>query len=196
MMYKAKSGAGHKFKALALMPMLALALGVAGAPVVRAAVSTIGSSEISIGKFNENPPQGQIAVQRFKVMNINNDGVETTVVVRGEGLGNSLTVSGGTFTNKGKTYRAKSLRCDMTDGVASITAVFPFSDEFRRSSMTLNVNGNEIPFELEEFFENSRSAAIGSNASSASELKALSTYGIASMLVDRQNNAIRITSRK
>lgn len=155
MMYKAKSGAGQKFKALALMPMLALALGVAGAPVVRAAVSTIGSSEISVGKDNENPPQRQIAVRRFKVMNINNDGVETTVVVRGEGLGNSLTVSGGTFTNKGKTYRAKSLRCDMTDGVASITAVFPFSDEFRRSSMTLNVNGDEIPFELEEFFKNS-----------------------------------------
>ena len=196
MMYKAKSGAGQKFKALALVPMLALALGVAGAPVVRAAVSTIGSSEISVGKDNENPPQRQIAVRRFKVMNINNDGVETTVVVRGEGLGNSLTVSGGTFTNKGKTYRAKSLRCDMTDGVASITAVFPFSDEFRRCSMTLNVNGDEIPFELEEFFKNSRSAAIGSNSSSASELKSLSTQGIASMVVDRQNNAIRITSRK
>lgn len=54
MMYKEKSGAGRKFKALALVPMLALALGVAGAPAVRAAVSTISSSDVSVSKDTKN----------------------------------------------------------------------------------------------------------------------------------------------
>ncbi len=54
MMYKEKSGAGRKFKALALVPMLALALLVAGVPAVRAAVSTISNSGVSVSEGNEN----------------------------------------------------------------------------------------------------------------------------------------------
>ena len=59
MMYKSKSGAGSKLKALALVPMVALALGVATVPAVKAAVSTISNSEVSPDKGNENLPSLQ-----------------------------------------------------------------------------------------------------------------------------------------
>ncbi len=49
MIYKLKSGAGRKFKVLALVPTVALALGLVSVPAVRAAVSAIGSSTISAG---------------------------------------------------------------------------------------------------------------------------------------------------
>ncbi len=155
MMYKSKSGAGRKFKALALVPMLALALCVVSVPAVRAAVSTISSSTISADKGSETPAQSKIGSQNFKVKRFSNYGNETTIVIKGENLGNTLTVSGGTFTTMGKTYRAKAMNCDMTDGNAIITIVFPFTSEYENSSMTLNVNGKEVSLDLESFFNNS-----------------------------------------
>ena len=152
MMYKAKSGAGRKWKALALVPMLALALCLTEVPAVRAAVSTLGTFKVSDGKVSENPSQDKTLVQYFKVVNINNNDGKTTVVIKGEGLGDNLTVSGGTFTTEGKTYKAKSLDCAMTDGKATITATFPFLTVFDNVRMTLNINGEEIPFNLENFF--------------------------------------------
>lgn len=154
MMYKAKSGAGRKWKALALVPMLALALGLTGVPAIRAAVSTISTLKVSDGKNSENPSKDKTTVQYFKVVNVNNKDGKTTVVIKGEGLGNSLTVSGGTFTTDGKKYKAKSLNSSLTDGNATITAVFPFITEFDKVSMTLNINGDDIPFDLENFFNN------------------------------------------
>lgn len=59
MMYKSKSGAGRKFKALALVPVLSLALCVVSVPAVRAVVSTISSSTISVDKVSENPEAQQ-----------------------------------------------------------------------------------------------------------------------------------------
>lgn len=154
MMYKAKSGAGRKWKALAMVPMLALALGVTGVPAVQAAVSTISTLKVSDGKNSKNPSKDKKTVQYFKVVNVNNYDGKTTVVIKGEGLGDNLTVSGGTFTTGGKKYKAKSLDCSMTDGKASITAEFPFITEFDKVKMTLNINGDEIPFDLENFFNN------------------------------------------
>lgn len=46
MMYKEKNAAGPRFKALVLVPVLAIALGLTGIPVVRAAVSAISGSEV------------------------------------------------------------------------------------------------------------------------------------------------------
>ena len=62
MMYKSKSGAGSKLKALALVPMVALALGVATVPAVKAAVSTISNSEISLDKGNQNSQSNQVSL--------------------------------------------------------------------------------------------------------------------------------------
>lgn len=151
MMYKEKSGAGRKIKALALVPMLASALCVAAVPAVRAAVSTISSSELSVNKGSKDVSQNQTGAQVFKVKNISNSDNTTTVTITGEGLGNNITVSGGTFTTNGKTHRATSLQFNMTDGVAVIKVVFPFTKRNKKSSMTLNVNGEEIPFDLENF---------------------------------------------
>lgn len=155
MMYKQKSGAGSKIKALALVPMLALALGVATVPAVRAAVSTISSSDVSVDKSSENPASDKIPVKGFSVKNLNNSDGKTTITIKGEGLGDHLTVSGGTFTTMGKTYQANTLQCNMTDGEAIVTATFPFTDSYENSSMTLTVNGKELLFNLEDFFNNS-----------------------------------------
>ena len=163
MMYKEKSGAGRKLKALALVPMLSLALGVVAVPTVRAAVSAISSSEISVDKVNKNLPQDKIDEYRFKIKNFNNNGNKTTIVVRGENFGKTLTVSGGTFTTKGKTYYANSMRCDMTNGTAVITVTFPFTSEYDKSSMTLTVNGEELSLDMEDFFNNARTVLIESN---------------------------------
>lgn len=167
MIYKSKSGAGRKFKVLALVPTVALALGLVSVPAVCAAVSAIGSSTISAGKGSENSLQNNVGDKRFQVTNINNNGIETTVTVIGRGLGGHLTVSGGTFTNNGRTYRTKSMSCNMTDSVATITVTFPFSDEYKNASMTLTVHEEEIPFDLENFRNNAQSMVVGSNPTSA-----------------------------
>lgn len=222
MMYKEKSGAGRKLKALALVPVPALVLVLAGVPAVRAAVSTISNSEVSVGKGSKKLPEREISVQRYKVASINNDGKKTIVVIRGENLGSNLTVSGGTFTNNGRIYKANALNCEMSDGTATITATFPFSEKYKNPKMTLSVNGEEIPFLLEEFFNNSQSVVVGSNAGSSKstitingksssmpvgmkifldgkeigECEMPDTDNIASVTVDRRSNSIRITTRK
>lgn len=150
MMYKEKSGAGRKIKALALVPMLALALGVAAVPEVRAIVSTIGSSGLTVNSDVDNG--GMV----FAVTNLNNNGNVTRVTIKGKGLGDNMIVSGGTFTTMGKTYKANGMEFNLTDGEGTITVTFPFMSEFENSSMTLMVNGEEIPFNLENFFNHSR----------------------------------------
>lgn len=168
MMYKEKSGAGRRLRALALVPMLALALFVAGVPAVRAAVTTIGDSDVSIDKGSENPSQDKkITVQYFKVTKLNNDGNNTTVVVKGKSPGNTMTVSGGTFTNKGKTYRANAINFDMMNDDVTITTQFPCSDEYRKPRMALTINGEEVPFDLEEFFSSTHNVADENNSGKA-----------------------------
>lgn len=156
MMYKEKSSAGRKLKALALVPALALTLSLAGMPAVHAAVSTIRNSEVSVSKDSEKSQNGAAGVQIFKVKEINNFDNKTTVVIKGKNLGNNLTVTGGTFTTMGKTYEAKSLSCNMTDGEATITVSFPFISVFDNVKMTLVINGEEIPFDLEDFFNKNK----------------------------------------
>lgn len=206
MMYKVKSGAGSKFKALALVPMLALALGVAGIPAVHSTVSTIRNSNVSVGKSSEISPQSQVTAQIFKVTNINTDGKLTTVVIRGENLGNNLTTSGGTFTNGNSTYHANSLECKKTNGIATITARFPFSEKLKDPKMTLIVNGEEIPFDLKDF-TNGYQYAVSVNSSSlpddieiyldgkkitASEMEKISPDNIKSITVDKNKKSIYI----
>ena len=159
MMYKEKSCAGRKFKALALVPMFALALGVTSVPAVRAAVSVISSSDVTVGKVSENPTKGQV-VRVYKVSNIVADDGRTVVVIKGDNLGSSITVSGATFTNDGKKYQANTLNCNMTDGNATIAAVFPFSGKLKKPKMTLMVNGEEVPFNLEDFGKDDGSVRV------------------------------------
>lgn len=162
MMYKEKSGAGRKFKALALVPVLALVLGVVSVPAVRAAVAVINDSDVTVRKGNEKLSKDKSSVkeQGFKVSDISNDGVRTTVVVKGENLGDRITVSGGSFTDGGKTYGASSLNCNLKDGAGEITAVFPFSGDYVNPKMTLTVNGEEISFDLKNFKNGYSSAKV------------------------------------
>lgn len=155
MMYKKKSGAGRKMKALALVPMFVLALCITAIPAVKATVSTISDSKIVVDKDSGNSSKDETNAQIFQIKSLNNNDNRTTIVIQGENLGNNISVSGGTFTTMGKTHEAKSLQCDLTDGDATITATFPFISEFENSSMTLTINGKEVLFDLEKFFNKS-----------------------------------------
>ena len=134
MMYKEKSGAKGQWKALALVPMFALALGVVSIPAVRATVSTISRSEVSVGKVNENNAIESSTVRIFKVTDISNDGDETTVVVKGENVGNNLSVSGAVLTNNDKNYGASAMECNMVDGEAVIKTKYP--QQFQMAKIT------------------------------------------------------------
>ncbi|MCH5241952.1 MAG: M56 family metallopeptidase [Muribaculaceae bacterium] len=218
MMYKSKSGAGGKLKALALVPMVALALGVVTVPTVKAAVSAISDSDVSLDKGNEN----SAVTGKFRITSLNNSGIETTVVVMGEDLGNNLSVSGGTFTNNGQTYTAKSLNTTMTNGAATITAVFPVSESYENASIAFNINGQDVKLNLDDFRRNSQTNSISISPSngivisqgnstlstvgdmeiyldgkkiSEKEMKALNPETIVSMSIDKQKNAIYITSK-
>ena len=281
MMYKSKSGAGSKFKALALVPMVALALVLTNVPAVKSAVTTIGESQVSLHKDSENLAQspqyrvtsmkvksdaqapadsatmsaGEKSVQykvtslkvktdapstvkganetsgyaenqssnpQFKIVSLNNSGQETTVVVKGEGLGNNLTVSGGTFTNKGKTYSANSLNANMENGNVVITSVFPESDNYENASISLNINGKTVTLQLEEFRKaaqhlqasistsngiviyngNATLSTVGNmeiyldgKKISEDEMKALDPRQIKSMEINNQTNSIYINTK-
>ncbi|MDE6435967.1 MAG: M56 family metallopeptidase [Muribaculaceae bacterium] len=217
MMYKEKSGAGRRLNALALVPVLALALAVASVPAVRAVVSTIGNSPVTVDKVNENPTSDKKAIQHYQVTDVVHDGNSTTVVIATEGLGSRVTVSGGTFTNAGKIYQASSLQTQMTDGAATIKVTFPFAGELKQAGMTITVNGDEIPFNLEGYIDKSQQAssspaslfsitgnraddgiAIYINGEPATEeqVKNLKTTDIAEMTVSKEKDAILITTRK
>ncbi|MCH5226431.1 MAG: M56 family metallopeptidase [Muribaculaceae bacterium] len=218
MMYKSKSGAGSKLKALALVPMVALALGVVTVPSIKAAVSAISDSELSLDKGSEN----SAVTGKFRIASLNNSGIETIVVVTGENLGNNLSVSGGTFTNNGQNYSAKSLNTTMTNGAATITAVFPVSESYENASIVFKINGQDIKLNLDEFRKNSQTSSISISPSngivisngnatlstvgnmeiyldgkkiSEKEMKALDPETISSMSIDKQKNTIYITSK-
>ena len=225
MMYKSKSGTWRKFKALVLVPVLILVLGVTSIHAVRAAVSTISNSGITTYNDRDIISESNVTVRVLKVIGISNDGNKTTVIIKGENLGNSITVSGGTFTNNGTDYNASSLLYNMTDGKALITAVFPFSADFKNPSMTLVIDGDEIPFVLENFCRSSQAQLPTTSSTpakvhavkvvekessttfddmnfyldgkkiSGSELKEISPETIKEITVDKRNNAIRISSK-
>ena len=218
MMYRSKSGAGNKLKALALVPMVALALGVVTVPTVKAAVSAISNSELSLDKGSEN----SAVTGKFRITSLNNSGLETTVVVTGENLGNNLSVSGGTFSNNGQNYSAKSLNTTMTNGAATITAVFPVSESYENTSIAFNINGQNVKLNLDDFRKNSQTSSISISPSngivisngnatlstvgnmeiyldgkkiSEKEMKALDPETISLMSIDKQKNVIYITSK-
>lgn len=149
MMYKEKSGAGRKFKALALVPMLALAFGVASLPPVHAAVSTIGSSDVSLDKQEKPALQSETQNPAYRVTEINSDGKETKVSILCTGFGNNIFVSSCSLTSDGKTYQANSMGCNMSDGTATVNVAFPVAGKLKNAAMKLMVNGKEASFSLE-----------------------------------------------
>ncbi len=164
------------------------------------------------------------AISRKKIANINNNGIATTVVVIGQGLGDNLTVSGGTFINNGKTDPAKSISYNMTEGVANITVTFPFSNGYKNASISLTVNGEDIPFDWEDFRNSAKTVVVGNYPTSAqsstivingnssvigdmkiyldgveiteAQLRELNSDIIASIEVDKESNVLKITSKE
>ncbi len=221
MMCKTKSGAEQKMKALALVPMLALALGVASVPAVRAAVSTISSSDVSIGKDSEKLAQDSVSLRNFKVAQVSKVGDETAVLVAGENIVGSLTVSGATFTIKGKTFDATSMKCDMSDGDATIVARFPVAGDYSDTHMSLDVNGKIVKFDLDGYIDDNMINVVGVSSKKTSdaagdvdspskdyviyldgekiskaEMDKLSSDRIASVTVVKEKKIIIITTKK
>ena len=160
MMYKEKSGAGRRMKALALVPVLVLVLGVAAMPPVRAAVSTLSSTSLSPRKSSEKSAESKTATPTFRIVGINNNHNKTTVHVEGKGAVTTLTVSGGTFTTCGKTYQATALSCANTKDDALIEVEFPFVTEFDQTSLSLNINGREVSLDLDGFLAQAHTLVV------------------------------------
>ncbi len=205
MMYKEKSRKGSKCKALALLPMLALSLCLTEITPVRAAVSAISNSSLNVSKDNQTSANKKTSVRVYKVTNLNNNGNKTTVTIKGQNVGDHMTVSGGTFTTNGKSYEAKALQCTLTDGEALITAEFPFISEFENSRMTLIINGEELPFNLEKFLHSGVVASksnigamdyyLDGKKISSEDINSIDPSTIKEMKIDKQKNAIYITTK-
>lgn len=149
MMYKSKSGARTRFKALVLAPAAAVALLTASVPQIRAAISTIETSEVTGNKDNNLPANEEISAEKFKFKSINNNDGKTTVEVTGIIPGKSLTVNSAVLTNGSKVYNANGMNCRMTGGDATITVTFPFMTEFDDdTALTLEANGKKVTFLL------------------------------------------------
>lgn len=213
MMYKEKSGAGSKLKTLALVPVLALALGVAAVPAVRAAVSTIGNSSVSDGKVSEKLPNDSVITQHYQVGSITSDGSSTTVVIKGSNMGNSVNINGGTCTNNGKTYHANSLNFNLSDGTGTIKVTYPFAEELKDAKMALNFNGIDVSFNLDKVpktvvksvttlsingndqgLKNTKILLDGKEISSE-EMAQLNPETIVGITVNRQKETIEITTK-
>lgn len=208
MMYQKRSGAGRKVKALALVPVLALALGVAGIPAVKAAVSTISSTSMTtVGQTDEKSSEQSEGASSYKVVSISDNGLETSIVVKGENLGSQLTVSGGVITSGGETYKARQMGCNMTDGAAIITALFPYSGELNGAILTLTLNGKEVPFALEGSNVSKTSGAstpsvrgmkifVDDVEITFDQLAAVNSEAIESIEVDKKANKIKVSLKK
>ncbi|MDE6339122.1 MAG: hypothetical protein K2K97_04975, partial [Muribaculaceae bacterium] len=211
MMYKEKSNAGRKLKALALVPALALAFGVSTLPSVRAAVATISYSELYASKDSENPANNK-KTQAFTISQISNYDNTTTVVVEGRNLGNTLTVTGGTLNTNGNTCQANSMECQMTNGDAFITVNFPYSGEYKDTSMTLTINGQIVTLDLNHFLTAGKSYSsdpvdeiapssslegftiyIDGKEVTASDLETLPSEKVESVDVDKKEKIISVT---
>lgn len=153
MMYKEKSGAGRKMKALALVPMLALALGVTAVPSVRGAVSTISTSDLSVDKGSESAEDTQPI--SFKILVLPNRDGKTIVTLTSDDVGDHLSASGGVLTTGGKEYNSTSMQCTLIDGRANIEVSFPLIPDLKDAVMTLDVNNRPVQVSI-----NSTSAQI------------------------------------
>ena len=171
MMYKSKSSARRKMKAIALVPMVALALGLASEPTVKAAVYTISNSEVSLDEGNEKSQQSP----QLKIVSLNNSGIETTIVIESKDFV-SISVSGASLYNKGNVYNAKSLNTNMENGIASITAVFPFSGDYENTSIILNINGEDVNLDLAKFLKNAQSQSISVSKESGIVVTSVESY--------------------
>ena len=225
MMYKEKSGAGRKFRALALVPVLALAIGVASVPAIRAAATTIGNSGYSVDKGSEKTAKKDVSIKVYQVSNISDDGTGTTVTINGSNLGSNLSVSGGTCTAGGTEYKANQLSTTMTDGMATIKITFPCTGNKEISNLSVIINGDKIPFNLEQYRKDNPMIVVGEKTDEAkkttivqrgisaenaeeptilvdgkeiprAEMEKMDPGTIASIKVDRQKNTIEIISKK
>lgn len=202
MMYKEKSGAGRKFKVLALVPMLALALLVAAVPSVRAAVSTISNSGVSVSKGSENTLTREEIMRNFSIRDISNTGNATIVTLRGVNAGNELTVSKGKLIVEGQNYEANSINSYLSNGTANIKMTFnPIPNLDKDITLSFTINGEEMTFvrigsskPQTTSTPANKTIYVDGTIVTEEEMKKISPSEIAEMSVEP--DAIRITLKK
>ncbi len=208
MMYKSKSTSGARFKAIALAPAVALALLVATVPQVKAAISTISSSNVVDDKNNKISADTDKGADVFKFKNLNNNNGKTTVTIVGTIPSQSLSVKDVTLINGKNIYIANSINTKMNNGEAIIEATFPFLDKFDDLSIGLWANGKEYHMDINtdisvaitqsdvkstlhtpRYFVNDKEVA-------PDYIKTIQPMDIESIAVDKKNNAIKMTLKK
>lgn len=208
MMYKSKSTSGARFKAIALAPAVALALLVATVPQVKAAISTISSSNVVDDKNNKISADTDKGADVFKFKNLNNNNGKTTVTIVGTIPSQSLSVKDVTLINGKNIYIANSINTKMNNGEAIIEATFPFLDKFDDLSIGLWANGKEYHMDINtdisvaitqsdvkstlhtpRYFVNDEEVA-------PDYIKTIQPMDIESIAVDKKNNAIKMTLKK
>ena len=201
MMYKAKSCAGSKLKALALVPMVALALGVATVPAVKAAVSTISNSDVSLDKGNENLQSNQVSlpsgmtilldgkeISEAEMKSLNPNNIESVIVSKEQNVivihttdREHINISENDIMKDGSS-QMRIKKDGNKEIIVTGVGTMPRVEAMNKIIITSNSSDNmEIYLDGKKISEN--------------EMKALNPETIASMSIDKQNNKITITSK-
>ena len=187
MMYKEKSCAGRKYKALVLVPMLALAFGVSTMPAVSAAVSTISSCNASVGKDKEKKPQHQDkGVSMVDKLVDLPDGVE--IYYDGKKINKSQ------FKNL-DADKIESMIVDKEFNRIVIHSKGLDADKIESMIVDKQVNRIIIHSDNKTAKDDEMEIYLDSNKVEMSEIHSMNPEAIASVIVDKENNRIIVASK-
>lgn len=91
---------------------------------------------------------GSTAMAENKVKSISNEGNKTTIVVVDEDAGNSCSMKDCWLLSNNKQYKAKEVRCQLNNGTATHTLVFPFIKVFKDCVVKMDVNGKTVSLKV------------------------------------------------
>ena len=80
----------------------------------------------------------------------------TTAVLEADSVSNHKNVTDATFTNDDRTYRAISIHKEVDDDITTIIINFPYTEQCNQPSMTIMVDGEEVPIDIDAYLESQR----------------------------------------
>ncbi|MDE6317678.1 MAG: M56 family metallopeptidase [Muribaculaceae bacterium] len=208
MMYKSKSSTRARFKVLALAPAAVVAILVAGISPVKAAISTIETSEAIGSKVSNNSADGEISAANFTRKIVNNHDGMTNVVLELSVPGGSLSVSDARLKVASGTYTSSGMSTQMHNNEARIEAKFqlvPRSDFEDNSSISLTVNGSEVTLPLSsadialsnaDLESNIQVVYIDGKEATQEMMMAVAPEDIEKVTIEKDKNTVYITLKK
>lgn len=196
MMCNKRSCVWGKVKAVALLPMIALAFGMAGIPSVRAAVSTINSSEVYLGASNAYSSKGDEQLSRIvstphylKAANADNDeDIHVSVVAKRENIASKREVKKATSIQNDD-FRSSAVEDSAKPDIPHLVAYVverPSTD-----ADTVMSVASKSSISIREHID----VYLDGEIISYSKLREISPDMIASMTIDRQKNALLIITK-